>query len=161
MKLYELMQFTNVEDIKLEVFYYDEKDYKSKQRFCTRREKFHHVTKDIIEKFKYKLIQGINTAYEINTSSAFGHVEVYPMIKVDISVYEKIEVTYEVEKGKLNEQNVEESFKFESFETLKEAEYEYGVIQCNETGRYKCLWQIFTKDGEEINRELLKSEGRK
>lgn len=72
-----------------------------------------------------------------------------------------MEVTYEVERGKLNEQNVEESFKFESFKTLKDAEYEYGVIQCNEPRRYKCLWQILIKDGEEINRELLKSEGRK
>lgn len=72
-----------------------------------------------------------------------------------------MEVTYEVERGKLNEQNVEESFKFESFETLKEAEFKYESIQCNEPRRYKCLWQIFIKDGEEINRELLKSEGRK
>lgn len=77
------------------------------------------------------------------------------------AIYEEIEVTYEVERGKLNEQNVEESFKFESFKTLKDAEYEYGVIQCNEPGRYKCLWQIFIKDGEETKRELLKSEGRK
>lgn len=89
MKLYELMAFIDKEDVKLEVFYYDEKDYKNKQRFCTRRESYNNVSKEIIEKFKYKLVEGINTAYEINTSSAFGHVEVYPMIKIDISVYEK------------------------------------------------------------------------
>ena len=68
---------------------------------------------------------------------------------------------YEVERGKLNEQNIEESFKFESFETLKDAESEYDAIQCNESGRYKNLWKIFIEDGEEINRELLKSETKK
>lgn len=88
MKLYELMELVNKEDVKLEVFYYDEKDYKNNQRFCTRREKFDNVSKEIFEKFKYKLVEGINATYEINTSSAFGHVEVYPMLKINISVYE-------------------------------------------------------------------------
>lgn len=78
------MALVDKEDVKLEVFYYD-----MKERFCTRREKYDNVSKELIEKFKYKLVEGINTAYEVNTSSAFGHVEVYPMIKIDISVYEK------------------------------------------------------------------------
>ena len=40
-----------------------------------------------------------------------------------------MEVTYEVERGKINEQNVEESFKFESFKTLKDATFADGMAE--------------------------------
>lgn len=87
-------------------------------------------------------------------------ITVEPYLEIHLNP-KKQTISYEVERGKLNDINVEETFKFEQFNKLEDAEYEYGVIQCNEPKTYKCLWEITTEHGDEIKRELLKSEGRK
>lgn len=81
-------------------------------------------------------------------------VQIEPFLNVYLNA--KVEEVYEVETGRLDENNIEFGFKFIEFKTYEEAKGYYDRYEINDQQHnYKTLFKVTLYNNEELYRDVV------